>query len=88
MSYLLDAWSLAHFVGWGVAAYIVARCGASLRKIVVLALCTGLGWEFFESYLAQALALYDEPWYNRWLSDPIIDLVGAAAGWKVANHVN
>lgn len=47
---------------------------------MLMALVLGLGWEMIEMDTGFLQGQYGEPWQNRWVSDPIFDLLGAYIG--------
>ena len=49
--------------------------------LVVIAL--GILWEVVEPYTAEVWFNFREPWYNRWISDILIDIAGALVGRKI-----
>jgi len=92
---LLDRWSIVHFAfflvlgadwcGVGLPAKLEAYglphvCVVAAAYFVALTL--GLAWELAEGVLEQwGLVKHPESKLNRWVSDPIVDLAGFAAGY-------
>lgn len=79
--YVVDIWSWVHL---SFFLWLVFRDPGrvTLRNVVVMSLLIGYGWEVFES-ASGFLQGPDggEPWYNRWVSDPAMDLFGALWGY-------
>jgi hypothetical protein len=76
--YLFDTWSLIHFLGWGVATAFIPRM--YVAKAILMAVMIGTSWELFELAVAEPYLRFAEPWYNRWITDPIANISGAVMG--------
>lgn len=52
------------------------------EQIIVGVLLGAYAWEFVERFLLEPAGLirYPEIWYNRWISDPLVGVVGAYLG--------
>lgn len=80
-SYALDLFTLLHAAGWAAGGFLAARrWRLSLLAVVVLALLGGVGWELLELGVVEHLLHFHEPIWNRWLTDPLADLLGAWLG--------
>lgn len=80
-SYTVDWFTLYHFMLWagiGVALQLLFR--PSLFEVVAFGFVLGIGWEVFELAVIEPWLLFHEPVLNRWLTDPIADVSGIAAG--------
>ena len=81
-SWLVDVWSVYHFLGWGLGTFIVSYfCKLKLPQAVFLALLYGFAWECLELNVVEPILKFHEPWWNRWLSDIIFDSGGGFCGW-------
>jgi hypothetical protein len=91
--YVLDIWTAVHFAGWALATLwarrALTRAGApgdprtrawTWRRCVLVAFLVGLGWEMLEPWTVEVWFGFREPLLNRFLSDPIADLLGAMVG--------
>jgi hypothetical protein len=86
-SHTVDWFTLYHFLLWGLfAALFRLRTNASLTATLLFALTLGIGWEIAEVYIEQALSFH-EPFWNRWLTDPLADGLGAASGWFITTKL-
>jgi hypothetical protein len=83
----LDWWSVPHFVGfallYGWGTWAVGPWPAWMPA--VSAFGVGIVWEVVE-YMRETARSQPvrEPWTNRWIGDPLVDVAGALAGWAVA----
>lgn len=78
--YSWDWWSWTHLAFFELLAFAAIATGGSKWRVVLLVFGVGLGWEVFEAAVVEPMMGFREPWYNRWLSDPIADLAGAVCG--------
>lgn len=81
---LVDRWTLVHFAFWFVigAGFTLFRIDVPWVQWGIVA--TGIvSWELAEWFMEQKdLINSAEPLANRWISDPVISLVGAAVGMR------
>lgn len=83
-----DTWTIIHLCFWMVvggvwdsvrsARFWPNRWGAVLTVTLTLA----LAWECFEKWYAEPHGWVEHPevWFNRWLSDPLVGLIGVTLG--------
>ena len=55
--------------------------GYSLAIAVGICLALSVGWEFFEAAIERWQNDSAEPWFNRWITDHVCVVSGAAVGW-------
>lgn len=83
-----DTWTICHLCFWIVFGYnFVAVC---LRRkwvdrlpwALLLALVGAYAWECFEGFVLEprGWVMFQEVWFNRWISDPFVALVGTLGG--------
>lgn len=88
-----DLWSLTHFAFWYVVGADVKALQAAgkvkgLLYPLLLALAFAFVWELVERYgfEPRGLVVFPERWWNRWISDPLMAVVGVWVGWWVVKH--
>jgi len=80
----VDGHSLWHFLEWGAVSFVVTLVGdISLAAALALALATWLRWALLEKRQEPCPA----PWFNRWVSTPIVDVCGGLVGWWLAHRL-
>lgn len=93
--YFFDAWSLGHIALWGVLGFLLMRELAptasrrgdprgDLLFCLFYGASMGVAWEVIEWAVVEPLFSFEEPWYNRWISDLFVDVIGTLAGASVA----
>jgi hypothetical protein len=83
-----DTWSICHLCFWIVYGYnYVATClkrkaPAKLWQALLVALIFAYAWECFEGFVLEphGWVMFKEVWFNRWLSDPLMAVVGTVGG--------
>lgn len=80
MPWFFDFWSWAHAVLWFWLAVVATIAGMRPRTAVLVVVAVGLCWELAELSIIEPWLHFHEPWYNRWVSDILIDAGGAIAG--------
>lgn len=87
---LLDVWSVVHFAFWFVVgADIRALAGRVSLRSMAICLMVAYAWEVAERFLLEprGLVTHPESLLNRWISDPLMCVVGVAAGsWLIARQ--
>lgn len=82
-----DVWSIAHFAAGVVIGFDLASQNSSIWRVVLITLILGYLWEVVESGIERWLPKFikhHEGLLNRWVSDPLMVLVGALLGsWIV-----
>lgn len=80
---IVDVWSLVHLGVFAVAAHMLPWDDLPRLKIILLlALGATVGWELFESWSGFLQGDHGgEHWVNRWVSDPICNLLGTLTGY-------
>lgn len=81
MPYLVDTWTFIHLLICMLGASLLHRRGISFIWVFAAA----IGWEFFELLYIEPWLNFHEPWYNRWGSDLVVDLLGALIGKKIGD---
>lgn len=89
-----DTWSICHVCFWLVYGYnFVAVClkykwTVSLELGVLLALVCAYVWECFEGFYLEprGWVMFQEIWFNRWVSDPLMAIIGAMIGIVLAKR--
>lgn len=78
---LVDAWTVSHILCWALLA-VSLRHRASLDSISTTLVCVlvAICWEWAEPYTAEVWFSFHEPWWNRWITDPLADLIGTGLG--------
>ena len=84
-----DVWALVHlafwvFVGSTLWALKTNRWAASLSCWAV-----SYGWEIFEHFMAPRYPeIWKDPesWYNSWVSDPLMCVIGVLGIWWLLDH--
>lgn len=90
-----DVWSVCHCFFWVVLGFNWGAL-APKHKWMALAwlpfavtLVLALLWEVAEKWYFEphGWVLHPEVWYNRWLSDPLVGLIGMGLGlWLVSKQ--
>lgn len=83
-----DTWSICHLCFWMVYGYNFVAVFLKRKKVapmwaaLLLALIGAYAWECFEGFYLEkhGWVMFQEVWFNRWLSDPLVALAGTAAG--------
>lgn len=88
-----DLWSLVHFAFWfvvGADIWALKAAGKVKGLLIPLAISMilALVWEIIERFGIEAhgLVAFPERWFNRWLSDPLMCLLGVLVGWLLLRH--
>lgn len=76
--YLVDIWTAIHFLGWLLFTWFLLRVGVRCAIVALLVSMLGVGWEFLEPLTVEKILHFQEPWYNRWVTDLLSDFLGAA----------
>lgn len=80
-----DAWTIVHLAFWFVIGANMEQLHFPhwLRWTGVIAVA--YLWEVFESWLdsTSTIEMTRESWLNRWVSDPLMAVVGSMAGMLV-----
>lgn len=87
-----DEWSVIHFCIFCAIAGYVTMTKLPWWGTMLIAVGAAFGWEVIEMVFEANQDTYvGEVWYNRWISDPLVDLIGAGVGiwlvtrWKARN---
>jgi hypothetical protein len=76
-NYVIDTWTIIHLLFWALLVFIFPKKTPFWQ---VLFLCTviAFAWEVTEMHMEDILQRrYREPFLNRWVSDPIVDVTGS-----------
>ena len=84
-----DTWSLVHFCFWVFASSFLVN--AKLNPVWSLLGCLVVAylWEVFEYFMAPKYPKIwksPESWWNAWLSDPLMCVLGFLVVWYLLNH--
>jgi hypothetical protein len=84
-----DVWSIVHFCFWLVVGS--GLWSAKVNRIHALIVCLVLayGWEVFERYAEKKwpnLWLNPESWWNSWISDPLMAVLGLFFIWYALDN--
>lgn len=84
LSYFGRSWFLQHFLTW-FSLFVLASSLEEIQvhTVIVLGAVTAVGWELLERKLESMYGKPHEPWWDRWVLDPIADLSGSFAGWSI-----
>jgi len=90
----VDLWTICHLCFWVVIGFnwgALALKNKALHSWWLPYLCALAGaflWEVFEGQVLERLGVvrYPEVWFNRWLSDPLVALVGVGLGLWLVNR--
>jgi hypothetical protein len=83
LNYTIDLWTLWHAIGFGAVAAALIATGMPAGRAVVWTIAVGLAWEVVEANAVEPWLGFREPFWNRYLTDPLADALGAAAGAAV-----
>jgi len=82
-----DTSSIIHFAFWIFLGSCFAYGRWPVRRAMIWMAVIAFGWEVFERYAEKRWPqawLHPESWYNAWISDPIMGVLGVlAAYWLV-----
>ena len=84
-----DVWAIVHlafwlFVGSTLWALHVTKFAGTVGSLIV-----ALAWEVLEHFMAPAHPeIWKDPesWWNAWLSDPLMCVVGVLGIWWLLEH--
>ena len=80
---LLDRWSIVHFCFWLVIGANFEAMGVPMLWRWILIIAGALVWEgielALEHYKPSAVVTHETA-FNRWISDPLMGVVGGSAG--------
>jgi hypothetical protein len=90
----LDLWSVCHLCFWIVIGFnwgALALKNKALHPVwlpIVVTVCGALLWEVFEWQVLERLGIVRHPelWFNRWLSDPLVGVIGVLLGIWLVRH--
>ena len=85
----LDVWTLAHLGFWLVAGSTVRAFLPKFKIGMSACMIVAYGWEVFEHFMAPRFPnIWEDPesWWNSWISDPLMCLVGVALIWWLLDH--
>jgi hypothetical protein len=89
---VVDVWSVCHLCFWVVygfnfwavclRAHYTPPWWVGYTLAVAAALLFALAWELLEGFYLEkhGWVLFKEIWFNRWLSDPLMAVLGTALG--------
>lgn len=84
-----DVWSIVHFCFWVYVGSGVWSLHKSRPLMMGLCLVGAFAWEVFERYAEKKwpnLWLNPESWWNSWLSDPLMCVLGVLFIWYALDH--
>jgi len=82
-NYIVDKWSLVHVFVWFVCSlYFIKKEYLCFSDVITYGLVSAFAWEALEMLLFAAYGVkHDEPALNRWLADPIFDMIGVLGAY-------
>jgi hypothetical protein len=87
---LFDVWTICHIASWIVYGFNMCAMHATLVQALALGYVLAAAWEVIEAKAEVKwpdIWKHKEVWYNRWISDVLIDTsIGAWLGWWLCNH--
>ena len=83
-----DTWTICHFCVWLVFGYNFVAVYLKRQQIppvwlaLLLAMTMAYAWEFIEAFYLEkhGWVMFKEVWFNRWVSDPLMAILGTALG--------
>lgn len=84
-----EYWSLGHFACWFWLGTVAAGLKVPRLPAFILGLGLALIWEVLETFAEKwwpKLSEHPESWWNRWLSDPLMCVLGLAIAWYGFDH--
>lgn len=84
-----DVWTLAHLGFWVFVGSTLWALELNKRFSFVSCMLVAFGWEVFEKIAEYAwTSVWRDPesWYNSWLSDPLMCVVGFLGIWWMLDH--
>lgn len=84
-----EYWTLGHFACWFWVGTVTAGLKVNRTWALVVSLALAFAWEVFEMWAERAYPQYGthpESWWNRWLSDPLMCVLGLLLAWYGFDH--
>ena len=79
---MLDRWTLIHFAFWLVIGANIHWLSIPIWLGAVIVIGGAYAWEVIEMYMEKyEFVSGKESSKNRWISDPLISVIGAVAGF-------
>jgi hypothetical protein len=85
----LDVWSICHFAAGVVIGYDLGSQNRSFARLVLLTVLLGYLWEVVETLIEKyfpGVVKHPEGPLNRWVSDPLMVLLGAFLGFWLVGY--
>ena len=81
-NYIIDIWTIGHILFWAISFFIITTCFRlkQFKDILKLGLISAFAWECLENNIEIVMG-FREPFLNRWVTDPIADLLGSFLGF-------
>ena len=84
-----DVWSIAHLAFWVFVGSTLWALHVRCSIALVCGLMVAYAWELFEHIMAPLhpeIWRDPESWWNAWLSDPLMCVVGVFGIWWALDH--
>lgn len=84
-----DWWSLVHFCFWVVVGSTLWACNTNEWFALAGCLVVAYLWEVFEYFMAPRhpkIWKSPESWWNSWISDPLMCVLGVLSIWHALAH--
>ena len=84
-----DVWSIVHLAFWIFAGSTLWALCVKLPVASGCSLAAAYAWELFEHVMAPLHPdVWKDPesWWNAWVSDPVMCVVGVLGIWWLLNH--
>ena len=85
----LDVWSIVHFCFWVYAGSVLWPLQKPRPLMLAACLVLAFAWEIFERFAEKKwpkLWLNPESWWNAWISDPLMCVLGVLFVWYALDH--
>jgi len=85
----LDAWSIVHLAFWIFVGSTLWALKVDWKPALICSLAVAFAWELFEHIMAPLhpeVWRDPESWWNAWLSDPLMCVVGVLGIWWLLDH--
>jgi hypothetical protein len=79
--YAIDLFTIVHVLTWMIIGCVLRGMNLPFQHALIIGLMIGLGWELLEIFIEPIWTPYGEPLVNRFITDPIADLLGTVLGW-------
>lgn len=84
-----DVWSIVHFAFWFTVGSFLWSTKGNRTHMMLICMGIAFAWEVFERFAEKkwpAIWLTPESWWNSWLSDPLMCVLGLLFVWYALDH--